>query len=523
MYSYEERMKAVKEYIAMGCRANRTVAKLGYPSHQALKNWYDEYIENGDLHRDFIRESKYTEEQKEEAVTHYYENGRNLNKTSRALGYVKRDTLRSWVAETIPAEEIDCVIGRAVVKCTEEQKREAVVEFCARGGSAEKIANKYGVSHSNLYFWKKKLFAEEKEDESEEMSIEPEKTLEELQQQNAELQQKIKELEEEHRQLRQNIHQAQLEYDILKKAGEILKKEEGVNLKRLKNREKAVVIDALKDKYRLKELLAALKISKSSYYYQETALSKPDKYKELRAKIKEIFDSVHSCYGYRRIHIMIKRLGIVISEKVIRRIMREEGLKVINVKRKKYNSYMGEISPAVDNIIKRDFHSDEPNQKWLTDITEFHIPAGKVYLSPIIDCFDGMAVTWTIGTSPNAEMVNTMLDEAASFLGENEHPIVHSDRGGHYRWPGWIERMTKYGLTRSMSKKGCSPDNSACEGFFGRLKNEMFYGRTWNDVSIEQFINLLDNYIHWYNEERIKVSLGGLSPVEYRQSLGLIL
>ena len=174
------------------------------------------------------------------------------------------------------------------------------------------------------------------------------------------------------------------------------------------------------------------------------------------------------------------------------------------------------------NIIDRDFHADKPNEKWLTDITEFHIPAGKVYLSPMIDCFDGLPVSWTIGTSPDAELVNTMLDAATKALNEDEHPIVHSDRGCHYRWPGWIERMEAAGLTRSMSKKGCSPDNSACEGFFGRLKNEMFYGRNWQGISVEEFIKHLDQYMHWYAEERIKVSLGGLSPMNYRRSLGLV-
>ena len=131
---------------------------------------------------------------------------------------------------------------------------------------------------------------------------------------------------------------------------------------------------------------------------------------------------------------------------------------------------MGEISPAVPNLLKRDFHADRPNQKWLTDLSEFAIPAGKVYLSPIVDCFDGMIVHWTMCTSPNAALANSMLDGAIAKLNENQHPIVHSDRGGHYRWPGWIERMNHAGLIRSMSKKGCSPDNSACEGFFGRLK-----------------------------------------------------
>ena len=107
------------------------------------------------------------------------------------------------------------------------------------------------------------------------------------------------------------------------------------------------------------------------------------------------------------------------------------------------------------------------------------------------------------------------------FTFEIDILIIHSDRGVHYRWPGWINRMESNGLTRSMSKKGCSPDNSACEGVFGRIKNEMFYNTDWTGVSISEFIDILNNYLHWYNEKRIKQSLGYLSPMEYRRSLGL--
>lgn len=137
----------------------------------------------------------------------------------------------------------------------------------------------------------------------------------------------------------------------------------------------------------------------------------------------------------------------------------------------------------------------------------------------MVDCFGGMLVSWTIGTSPDAELVNTMLDTAIATLNENEKPIVHSDRGAHYRWPGWIERMEKAGLSRSMSRKGCSPDNAACEGFFGRLKNEMYYNRKWFGVSIDEFMNTLNEYLYWYNGKRIKISLGAKSPLEYRRSL----
>ena len=282
------------------------------------------------------------------------------------------------------------------------------------------------------------------------------------------------------------------------------------------------MIDALREKYRLKELLEELHIGKSSYCYQQSIKIKADKYYEIRQQIKSIFDENYQSYGYRRIYGALKRIGKTISEKVIRRIMTEDGLTVRITQQRKYNSYKGELAPEVPNIIERDFHADLPNQKWLTDITEFHIPAGKVYLSPMIDCFDGGVVAWSLGTSPDAELTNGMLDNAISTLSAGEHPIVHSDRGCHYRWPQWIQKMDEAKLIRSMSKKSCSPDNSACEGFFGRLKNEVFYGRSWVGVSIEEFVEIIDTYIHWYNEKRIKQSLGFLSPYEYRKIQGYI-
>lgn len=156
-------------------------------------------------------------------------------------------------------------------------------------------------------------------------------------------------------------------------------------------------------------------------------------------------------------------------------------------------------------------------------ITEFQIPVGKIYLSPMIDCFNGLVVSWSIGTRPDADLVNTMLDAAINTVAaSSERPVVHSDRGGHYyRWPGWLARMADARLTRSMSRKACSPDNAACEGFFGRLKNELFDARDWLNTSINEFIAELDTYIRWYNEARIKISLGPLSPVEHRNSLGI--
>lgn len=258
------------------------------------------------------------------------------------------------------------------------------------------------------------------------------------------------------------LYRLNLEIAIREKTGELVKKDPSTDPASLTNKEKTILIGALREMYPLKTLLETFSMSKSSYFYQVEAMVAPDKYEELRGRVTTLFNKNEGKYGYRPIHALLKKEDTVVSEKVVRSIMVAEHLKVRRKKTKKYTSYAGEVTLAPDNIIARDFHAGGPNEKWLTDITEFAIPAGKVYLSPLIDCFDGMAVSWTIGTSPNAEMANSMLEGAISTLSENEKPLVHSDRGGHYRWPGWIKLMEDNGLTRSMSKKGCSPDNSAC-------------------------------------------------------------
>ena len=395
-----------------------------------------------------------------------------------------------------------------MVKFSQEQKKEAVISLCTNEASAATLAEKRGIRRETLYKWKKQLLSEEGQITVEQLRQKP-------------LPDDKDELEMELESLKRQVYRLQLELDILQKAAEVVKKDQGIDLRKMTNREKTMVIDALREKYPLNELLAVVAISKSSYFYQKKALSRPDKYVSLRKEVRDVFGKNKCVYGYRRVHAVLRKNGITCSEKVVRRLMLEEHLVVQGKKRRSYSSYLGEISPAVPNLLERDFHAEKPNEKWLTDITEFHIPAGKVYLSPVVDCFDGMAVSWTIGTSPDAELVNTMLDGAIACLSPGEHPVIHTDRGCHYRWPGWIARMETAGLTRSMSRKGCSPDNAACEGFFGTLKSEMFYTRSWEGVSLEEFIYELDGFLRWYNEERIKISLDAMSPIEYRRSLGL--
>ena len=266
---------------------------------------------------------------------------------------------------------------------------------------------------------------------------------------------------------------ASIESRYLKGDNQRIKKDPGVDLNDLKNKEKVAVIDAMKEKYPLPVLLRKMKLPRSSYYYQIKALATEDKYKHIRREVNRIFMENKARYGYRRIHVELKKIGIKVSEKVVCRVMKEDGLEVKIRKKKKYSSYKGEISPAVPNEAQRNFHSEKPDELLLSDISEFAIPTGKVYLSPTVDCFDGMLVTWRISEHPNADLVNGMLDDVIANIGTKSKPIIHTDRGFHYRWPGWIERMEINGYTSSMSQKGCSPDNAACEGLFGRIKKRV--------------------------------------------------
>lgn len=501
MYSREEKLKAVELFIRYDKSPASVIREIGYPCRATLYAWHEEYLANGCDMPSVNNYRRYTEEQRRAAVDHFFEHGQCLARTIRALGYPSQELLAAWIDELEPGRRPK---RSSAKRLTHENKQRAVVDLITRKGAAKDIADELGVERATLYNWKRKLLDEEvpcklprkRDDRS------------------------IEELEEYAESLRRDIDRLELQRAILEGTVELLGKDRSVDPGMLTNREKTILVESLRPTHKLNVLLDALGMAKSSYLYQRNALSKPDKHTDLRIRITEIFHESDGRYGYRRVHAALRLDEIVVSEKVVCRIMKEEGLIAKRPTKRKYSSYKGEISEAPENLVARDFHADDPNLLWLTDITEFSIPAGKIYLSSIIDCFDGMCIAWSQSTSPNADLVNSMLDAAASKLHEGEHPIGHSDRGCHYRWPGWIERCERYGITRSMSKKGCSPDNSAMEGFFGRLKVEFFYGCDWSGWSIDEFMDALDDYIHWYNEERIKLSLGGMSPAQYRRSLG---
>jgi len=181
---------------------------------------------------------------------------------------------------------------------------------------------------------------------------------------------------------------------------------------------------------------------------------------------------------------------------------------------KKYHSYRGEVGKIAPNLLKRDFKAMKPNLKWVTDITQFKLFDQKLYLSPILDLFNGEIISYTLSKSPNFQQITDMLQSAFLKIPNDSHLLLHSDQGWNYQMRAYQKMLKDKGIRQSMSRKGNCYDNSVMENFFGILKSEFYYKKRFS--SIEQFTKELSEYIDYYNNHRIKVKLKGLSPVQFR-------
>lgn len=204
---------------------------------------------------------------------------------------------------------------------------------------------------------------------------------------------------------------------------------------------------------------------------------------------------------------------MVINHKRVQRLMNELGLKS-KVRPKRYKSYRGEIGKIAPDLVQRNFKADKPNQKWVTDVTEFKVGEQKVYLSPVIDLFNQEVVSYEVRKTVALPLVTDMLKSATAKLGKHEQPIVHSDQGWQYQNRQYQKHLKERGLSQSMSRKGNCLDNAVAENFFGILKTEMYHNEAFK--SADDLIENIKQYIDYYNNERIKLKLKGLSPIEYR-------
>lgn len=268
----------------------------------------------------------------------------------------------------------------------------------------------------------------------------------------------------------------------------------------------------LKAEHSLTDLLQAAGLARSTFFYHQARRDAEDKHAGLKAEIRRIFDRFAGRYGHRRIHDQLRKAGWAVSKKTVLKLMRALGLRC-QIRRKRYVSFKGEVGKIAPNLLKRDFTTTAPNQKWVTDVTEFRVGDRKVYLSTVMDLFGREIIGHSTGLSPNLELTNSSLRQALTTLRPGDQPIVHSDQGFQYQHASWRKLLGNRAI-QSMSRRGNCLDNAVMESFFGHLKDELYCDTTF--LTVDALIAAIDAYIAWFNTERAHSTLKGLSPVQYR-------
>lgn len=446
----------------------------------------------------------FTPEERREALGVLEECGGRVSEAARRLGCSKA-ALRKW-RDSGP----DPKPRSAVLRLPPEAKA-AVADAVLAGRRPAEAAAAAGVSETSARNW-----ARERADRGEAAFMTGDAPARAARRSAADL-------PDDPDELKRMVMDLQMENDLMRAVVELVKKDLGADLSSLTAREKARLALPLRATYSPTSLAARLDIPRSTLYYQMARLARPadPARAEADALVRACFDAHGARWGYRRV---TRETGL--PERAVRRAMREGGMEVAYAgrRRRPYSSYAGDGEGSPENLLLRDdgthdFSAAAPGEKLLSDITEFRLPGGeKACLSPVLDCYDGALVSWSVGTSPTAALADEALGRALE--GARPGAVVHTDRGCQYWRDGWLEILEAHGARRSMSRKATSPDNARMEGFFGTLKNEFFYFRDWRGVTVGEFEELLGEWLRWYNEGRPKASLGWMSPSEYRRAHG---
>ncbi|WP_110928236.1 IS3 family transposase [Bacillus massiliglaciei] len=280
----------------------------------------------------------------------------------------------------------------------------------------------------------------------------------------------------------------------------------------------ALAFELHEEGFRLIDVLEVVGIPEATYHYHIQQCKKEDPDQKWKDIILELFKKHKGRYGYRRIHSELKAHGHVINHKKVQRIMGELDLKCGKFTRKsRYNSYRGKVGKVAKNRLNRRFTAPYRLQKLVTDVTEFKCTGNKkLYLSPIVDLYNGEIISFGISNRPTLDLVLAPLNQAIDMV-KNEagyRTTIHSDQGWQYQHNKWVKALKVNKIFQSMSRKATCADNAAMENFFGILKQEMYYGEEL--ISYGELKKKIAEYIDYYNNIRIKLKLAGLSPVQYR-------
>jgi Transposase and inactivated derivatives len=273
-----------------------------------------------------------------------------------------------------------------------------------------------------------------------------------------------------------------------------------------------MVIYRRREKYPIQTMCQFFDVSRSGYYGFVKRMEKAGRDEPLASLIEECRQQTHQTYGYRRVHIWLERRGIHHDPKTILRVMNKYSL-LSEIRRRKRYRIMGQQLHKYANIFNRDFTAERPNQKWVTDISYIHTAQGVLYLSVIRDLFDNSIVAHRTGTEQTVNLVlNTIKDAKANVKAAAELHL-HSDQGFQYTSHGYFTLTKEYGIIPSMSRRGNCYDNAMAENFFSILKAECIYRQKLD--TYDQARLLIDQYIHFYNYERVQLKTR-LTPFEKR-------
>lgn len=259
-------------------------------------------------------------------------------------------------------------------------------------------------------------------------------------------------------------------------------------------------------------------MSRSTYYYEISKVNAvEERNAELTHEIEAVFEENHGRYGVRRVYHALRNLGFSVNHKRVQRIMHE--IMLFGKKPKeKYHSYTGCVGPTADNIIDRNFKASAPNQKWTTDVSQLNFSWGKCYISVLLDMYSNEIVAYDLSMSPNIGQIRRMLNSAFEKHPDTKGLIVHSDQGWQYQHIYFRNELKNHGIIQSMSRKGNCYDNSIMESFFGRMKNEMYYGHEKDFACFTEFSAAVDKYIYYYNNVRIQQKTNWMPPVPFSKA-----
>ncbi|WP_373284479.1 IS3 family transposase, partial [Pullulanibacillus pueri] len=508
-YSVEFKCKVLIAYRNRDCSIKDFCSKFNIVKN-TLMNWLDLYENYG---VEGLKESTtwkpYSKDLKEAAVRDYLSGKYSKNEIVKMYKISSRSVLHRWINHYNSLRELkDTSKGRTSSmtkgRKTTWEERLDIVKYClGNGKDYQKATETYEVSYQQVYTWVKKYeeggddgLKDKRGRKKEEAELTPEeKTKIE-----------IKKLERENERLRaENLFFKKVRGD---------RKEAKVS--QIRFEDKYIAIQELHEKEELSILLLCeiAGISRAAYYKW---LSRTPTFQELLNEaiieaMKDLHEKVDGIFGYRQMTLhMNRKFSELLNHKRIYRLMKVAGLR--SVIRRKKRQYKRSIPQHVaENVLNREFTANKPNEKWVTDVTEFKYGSSKkAYLSAIRDLYDGSIVSYVLGHFNNNKLVFDTLDRATNLLNQ-EHPLIHSDRGFQYTSYEFKRRIDKAEMTQSMSRVGRCIDNGPMESFWGTLKSEKYYLHKYE--TFEELSQAIDEYIHFYNHERYQKRLNGFSPME---------